>query len=767
MFLKQIGLKACRPAWGKGGGAMPAIRVIATAADGTEVEYPSIAEAAHSIADVNMLFKTRLNHLRVAIDSGATVDTRKWRRVGDQAQAAPVVVTDPALPREGKYIFPDDANELFRGKAIRWIENPVRFRANDLLEVIGGITNTSISLRALIVAQPAFFGAHQETHRFYGQGSQPALVLTIDATLAFIGMLNNATVKAFRRTTLTRFETAIRGEMVPQPAPAPTIRAKINVIRTRVDAPHDSVTFANVNAAALSVFPASGFSAVHTRVRAAKAIETGEAFAGFTWRNATTDTGRRRNISLCGGIVVPADAGAGGAGAGAAEPELEAAAEEVAEPEAEPEEEAEPEVVAAAEEEAEPEVEAAAEEEPEVEAAAEEAAEPEVAAAEEGESSTQVATVTPTGNNLVDSFTTEHGRQIITEMRTSDGFINATRMCKAGGKKWFDYMRGDETQKFMVALKAGYPAFKNLVISQHGGKHAGTWVHPQVAAHLATWISPEFAVAVSRLVVRYTSGQITTEESSAAMAAHCDRLAVVADAPPQTALAQTLTPRETRVMLRRGQLSPVDVIKGLGLCSNDEEIALELVEGQKYMVSSQFMESHVMYLCITNLKIPGLPNRLVLKIGYTADFVSRMDTLRTEYKCEMMMCGIVPIRNEQFEKSFHKMLVERFPHAACCVKIGGTMKDELYMCDRGILNEFFALAGSTPPQNITSSRELAVRQLPIEALLSKEETKRAVETTKQVEAEAGASARVAEANVKKAEIELEMLKLRIAHSITV
>ena len=59
---------------------MPTIRVIATAENGTEVEYPSIAEAAQSIADVNMKFKTRLNHIRIALDSGATVDSRMWRR---------------------------------------------------------------------------------------------------------------------------------------------------------------------------------------------------------------------------------------------------------------------------------------------------------------------------------------------------------------------------------------------------------------------------------------------------------------------------------------------------------------------------------------------------------------------------------------------------------------------------------------------------------------------------------------------------------------
>ena len=43
----------------------------------------------------------------------------------------------------------------------------------------------------------------------------------------------------------------------------------------------------------------------------------------------------------------------------------------------------------------------------------------------------QVASLLPpTGNNLVDSLTAEHGGQIIAEMRTSDGFTNATKMLR-------------------------------------------------------------------------------------------------------------------------------------------------------------------------------------------------------------------------------------------------------------------------------------------------------------------------------------------------
>ena len=69
-----------------------------------------------------------------------------------------------------------------------------------------------------------------------------------------------------------------------------------------------------------------------------------------------------------------------------------------------------------------------------------------------------------------------------------------------------------------------------------------------------------------------------------------------------------------------------------------------------------------------------------------------MVSLLTEYKCKvMMLCGIVPVRNEQFEKNFHRLLTARFPHLVCNMTIGNVEKDELYLCDRSLLNEFFAL----------------------------------------------------------------------------
>ncbi|MCP9915353.1 KilA-N domain-containing protein [Cyanobium sp. ATX 6F1] len=80
--------------------------------------------------------------------------------------------------------------------------------------------------------------------------------------------------------------------------------------------------------------------------------------------------------------------------------------------------------------------------------------------------------------------------------RTTDGYVNATAMCKANGKRWKDYRESDRCQHYLDALEsvAGISVHA-LVESRSGGAGGGgTWVHPQVAVDLARWISAPFAV---------------------------------------------------------------------------------------------------------------------------------------------------------------------------------------------------------------------------------------------------------------------------------
>lgn len=78
--------------------------------------------------------------------------------------------------------------------------------------------------------------------------------------------------------------------------------------------------------------------------------------------------------------------------------------------------------------------------------------------------------------------------------RTTDGYVNATAMCKANGKQWSKYRESDRCQTYLDALAETSEIRMFDLIESRQGQGGGTWVHPQVAIDLARWVSPEFAV---------------------------------------------------------------------------------------------------------------------------------------------------------------------------------------------------------------------------------------------------------------------------------
>jgi hypothetical protein len=96
------------------------------------------------------------------------------------------------------------------------------------------------------------------------------------------------------------------------------------------------------------------------------------------------------------------------------------------------------------------------------------------------------------------------------QRRPTDGYVNATAMCKAYGKRWENYHRNERTQQYIQALgksmaetDCGAAVARNRVTGepilietiQGGAPHLqGTWVHPRIAVDLARWLHPEFAV---------------------------------------------------------------------------------------------------------------------------------------------------------------------------------------------------------------------------------------------------------------------------------
>ena len=95
----------------------------------------------------------------------------------------------------------------------------------------------------------------------------------------------------------------------------------------------------------------------------------------------------------------------------------------------------------------------------------------------------------------------------ISVLSREDGFINATQLCKAGGKLFANWYQLDGTKELITEL--GSHLSENLIIGisvikfvdTTRGKYGSSWIHPDLAIQLAQWISPKFALQVSRWII--------------------------------------------------------------------------------------------------------------------------------------------------------------------------------------------------------------------------------------------------------------------------
>lgn len=100
---------------------------------------------------------------------------------------------------------------------------------------------------------------------------------------------------------------------------------------------------------------------------------------------------------------------------------------------------------------------------------------------------------------------------IIIESRTSDNYINATQLCKAGGKEFKHWKCLESTKNLIKTLETtllnenseeGISELQNIkLIDVKCGNSSkfsqGSWIHPNLIIPLAQWISAEFTVKVS------------------------------------------------------------------------------------------------------------------------------------------------------------------------------------------------------------------------------------------------------------------------------
>ena len=94
----------------------------------------------------------------------------------------------------------------------------------------------------------------------------------------------------------------------------------------------------------------------------------------------------------------------------------------------------------------------------------------------------------------------------VISQRVTDGYVNATAMCRAAGKLFGHYHANKQTDEFLLALERSIGIPIDLLITRVAAgpnEFRGTWVHPKVAIHLAQWLSPRFAVQVAEWVYEW------------------------------------------------------------------------------------------------------------------------------------------------------------------------------------------------------------------------------------------------------------------------
>jgi hypothetical protein len=82
-------------------------------------------------------------------------------------------------------------------------------------------------------------------------------------------------------------------------------------------------------------------------------------------------------------------------------------------------------------------------------------------------------------------------------VRESDGFINATEICRRAGTQWCQFIQNKKTDTFIKELAIYLHVSEKSLYDSKAGRYGGTWVHPAIATRLAAGLSSAFSVRVS------------------------------------------------------------------------------------------------------------------------------------------------------------------------------------------------------------------------------------------------------------------------------
>jgi hypothetical protein len=95
----------------------------------------------------------------------------------------------------------------------------------------------------------------------------------------------------------------------------------------------------------------------------------------------------------------------------------------------------------------------------------------------------------------------------------SEGWINATDVAKRFDKRPVDWLKQEETQRYLAVLAAALNCEPgSLLETQRGRYQGGTWLHPKLAVAFARWLDLEFAVWADLHIDALLRGELTEKE---------------------------------------------------------------------------------------------------------------------------------------------------------------------------------------------------------------------------------------------------------------
>lgn len=231
--------------------------------------------------------------------------------------------------------------------------------------------------------------------------------------------------------------------------------------------------------------------------------------------------------------------------------------------------------------------------------------------------------------------------------RASDGYVNLSEECEAGGKLLGHWKSNRKTGAFLQALSAsiGIPINELVVYEPGSNDERATWGHPQVAIHIAQWISPEFDVKVSKWIWELAAtGKVSLAD--------------------ERSIKELDKAWKEQIELLEGKLQEKDAI--LEKASKDlEKTEAKLAKTSHDLAHTkqlhdrllrkktrhQFKKGHCVYI-ISHSKDPGI------KCGYTEDFTHRLTGYHSSVSTPHDVHGIFYCSESDakfLEKSIHTM----------------------------------------------------------------------------------------------------------------